>query len=153
MAKNDDTRSRLLLSLMIYHFETEWEIKIESSSWHQNKKWSADTPSEGCIRIVCNHWPPAPHSFLLIKNSVNLTHFSDIRKNSKAWQRLKKKTDLRDWANQKPMWLLTRHLPFFNRQFTSFAFFGFPYWTFCIKTIWPVLCKTTLNCISLYLLQ
>ena len=27
-----------LLSLMINHFETEWEIKIEPSLWHQNKK-------------------------------------------------------------------------------------------------------------------
>lgn len=87
MAKNDDIRSRLLLSLMINHFETEWEIKIEPSLWHQNKKWSTDIPSEGCIRIVYNHWPLAPHAFLLVENSVNLTHFSGTRKNSKAWQR------------------------------------------------------------------
>ena len=84
MAKNVDNRSRLLLNLMINHLDTEWEIEIEPSSWHQNKIWSTSIPSEGCIRIVCNHWPLAPHAFLLVENRVNLTHFSGIGKNSKA---------------------------------------------------------------------
>ena len=144
MAKNDDIRSRLLLSLMINHFETEWEIKIESSLWHQNKKWSTDIPSEGCIRIIYNHWPPAPHSFLLIKKQCQFDPFWWHQEELKSLTKIKKKTDPRGLSQPETHVTPEKTSSIFNRQFTSFASFCFLYWTFYLKTMWPI---------SLYLLQ